>query len=102
VKEYDIYLPLRYNDGSPVEVRKFQNLQRRLLDQFGGATFFPQPNQGLWRMGDVTYHDEIVIYRVLTERGRTARRFLRQLKQELKKAFRQEEILITERTIKTL
>jgi hypothetical protein len=53
-------------------------------------------------MGDVTYHDEIVIIRVIGPNPRTARKFLRQLKEELKRAFRQEEILIIERDISTL
>lgn len=67
MKEYDIFVPLYYNDGSPVEARKFQALQKRLLDYFG-VTYFPQPHEGLWRMGDVTYRDEVVIYRVGLER----------------------------------
>jgi hypothetical protein len=46
VKEYDIFLPLFYNDGRPVEARKFQELQAALLAEFQGLTFFPQPNQG--------------------------------------------------------
>jgi hypothetical protein len=40
-----------------------------LLERFEGLTFFPQPNEGFWRMGDVTYRDEIVIYRVLAKPG---------------------------------
>ena len=102
MKEYDLFIPLNYNDGSPVETRKFQALQQRLLDRFGGVTFFPQPNEGLWRMGDVTYRDEIVIYRVLAKKHRSARRFLAQLKEKLKRSFRQEEILIVERDVETL
>jgi hypothetical protein len=102
VKAYDIYLPLRYNDGTPVEARKFRSLQQRLLEQFGGVTFFPQPNEGLWRIGDIVYRDEIVVYRVLTRKARKARRFLTQIKEELKKSFRQEEILIVERGVETL
>jgi hypothetical protein len=62
VKEYDIFIPLRYNDGNPIEARKFQQLQLDLLAQFGGLTYFPQANQGYWKLGDVTYRDEIVIY----------------------------------------
>ena len=65
MKEYDIFLPLRYNDGKPVELIKFRQLQERLLSQFPGLTYFPQPNQGFWRLGNVTYRDEIVIFRVL-------------------------------------
>jgi hypothetical protein len=102
VKEYDIFVPLTYNDGSPVEPRKFQALQQKLVDQFGGLTFFPQPNEGFWTMGDVTYRDEIVIYRVLSRKVRSARKFLSQLKKELKRSFRQEEILIVERKIEVL
>ena len=102
MKEYDIFLPLYYNDGKPVESRKFQEVHDALLAQFHGLTFFPQPNQGFWQMGDVTYRDEIVIYRVIASKPRSARRFLAQLKAELKKVFRQEDILIVERDVATL
>jgi hypothetical protein len=33
VKEYDIFVPLYFNDGSPVEAEKFQELQEALLDR---------------------------------------------------------------------
>ncbi len=102
MKEYDIFIPLYYNDGSPIEPKKFQALQKRLLEEFDGLTFFPQPNQGFWRIGDVTYRDEIVVYRVVTHKAGSARRFLRKLKDELKKALQQEEILIAERDIEVL
>lgn len=80
MKEYDIFVPLRYNDGSPVKPRKFQDLQVRLLEYFNGFTFCPQPREGFWQMGNVTYRDEIVIYRIVTVKVRPARSFLRQLK----------------------
>jgi len=102
VKEYDLFLPLFYNDGSPIEPGKFQAVQQSLLEHFSGLTFFPQPNQGFWRMGDVLYRDEIVIYRVIASKPRSARRFLSRFKEELKRAFRQEEILIIEREVSTL
>ena len=102
MKEYDIFIPLFYNDGSPIESRKFQQLQSRLLSEFDGLTYFPQPNEGLWKMGDAVYRDEIVIYRVLSPQGRSTRKFLTGLKAELKRDFRQEEILIVERDVKTL
>jgi len=102
VKEYDIFVPLYFNDGSPVEAEKFQALQDALLDRFGGVTFFPQPNKGLWRMAGVTYRDEIVIYRVIGSSAEEARAFLATLKQRLKREFQQEEILIVERDVETL
>lgn len=48
MKEYDIYVPLSYNDENPVEAEEFQRLQEELLDRFEGLTFFPQPNEGFW------------------------------------------------------
>jgi hypothetical protein len=53
-------------------------------------------------MADVTYHDEIVIYRVVSRKAGSARRFLKQLKKELKVSFQQEEIFIVERDVETL
>jgi hypothetical protein len=38
VKEYDVFIPLYYNDGTPVESAKFQELQARLLQRFEGLT----------------------------------------------------------------
>ena len=102
MQEYDLFVPLFYNDGTSIESAMFPDLQARLLDEFGRLTFFPQPDQGFWRMGNVTYRDEIVIYRVIATKPRTARRFLTRLKEELKKRLRQVEILIVERTVWTL
>ena len=50
-------------------------------------------------MGQVTFQDEIVIYRVISDRPRQARRFLSRLKIWMLKEFHQEEILIVERKI---
>ena len=100
MKEYDIFVPLNFNDGSPVDAKKFQELQEALRSQFGGLTFFPQPNKGFWRMAGVTYRDEIVIYRVIGSGA--ARPFLENLKEQLKADFDQEEILIIERDVRTL
>ena len=102
VKEYDLFIPLYYNDGRPIEPQKFQDLQQQLLDQFGGLTFFPQPNEGFWTMAGVTYRDAIVIYRVITSDEQAARQLLSDLKERLKEELRQEDILIVERNVETL
>ncbi|MCI0410850.1 MAG: hypothetical protein L0191_20200, partial [Acidobacteria bacterium] len=94
MREFELYVPLNYNDGSPIEPGKFRDIQRRLLNEFGGCTFFPQPNRGFWQLDDVMYFDEIVIYRVLTRNTRSARQFFDRLKKELKRTLKQEEILI--------
>jgi hypothetical protein len=77
-------------------------LQQQLLEQFGGLTFFPQPNEGFWTVAGVTYRDAIVIYRVLTSDAQEARRFLATLKERLKAELEQEDVLIVERDVETL
>lgn len=102
MKEYDLYLPLTDNDGRPFAARMFRSVQNELLSQFGGVTFFPQPNEGLWQTCGVTYHDEIVIYRVITPHTAKARKFLRSFKEKLLKDFDQLDLLIVERDVETL
>ena len=102
MKEYDIFIPLYYNDGTPIESTKFQHLQARLLERFEGLTYFPQPNQGFWKFGNMTYRDEIVIYRVISQNPATSRAFLATLKERLKIQFQQDELLIIEREISLL
>ncbi len=102
MKEYDLYVPLTYNDGTPVEAKTIERIGQRLLERFGGVTFFPQPNEGLWRMGPVTFRDQIVIFRVLSPNVRDARRFFKSLKLELKSELEQEEILVVEKDVETL
>lgn len=61
MKEYEIYVPLTHNNGSAVDPEILLQLRERLLEEFGGLTFFPQRNEGFWTFGGVTYRDEIVI-----------------------------------------
>ena len=102
MKEFDVFVPLYRNDGLPIDSVLFQQLQANLLKNFDGLTYFPQPNKGFWKMGDVLFEDEIVIYRVLGKNARKSRRLLSTLKRWMKTAFEQEEILIIERTIHTV
>ena len=102
MKEYDLFIPLFYNDGSPVEERKIEAIGERLLEQFTGLTFFPQPNEGPWKMGEVTFRDQVVVFRVVSDNARRARRYFVAFKERLKKELRQEEIFIVEREVKVL
>jgi len=102
VREYDIYIPLTFNDGTPVSGRIIDRIGARLLRQFGGVTFFPQPNQGMWKMGQVVFRDQIVVFRVLADKVKSARRFLGKLKEQLKAELDQEEILVVEKPARAL
>ena len=100
--EYDLFVPLRYNDATPVEEEKLARLRRRLVDRFGGLTDLHQSHQGYWRIGGVTFRDEIVIYRVLADEPHTARDFFARLKEELKADLHQEDVLIVERQVEVI
>jgi hypothetical protein len=102
VREYDLFIPMFFNDGTRIDPATLAGFEERLLNEFNGLTIFPQPNQGYWRYGGVTYQDEIIIYRVIATNQRSARRFLRNFREELKRALEQEEILIIERDVETL
>ena len=100
--EYDVYLPLTYNDGSAIEPDKIARLKQHLTDQFGGLTFFPQRNEGTWKIGRTSFRDDIVIVRVLSEEVRESREFFRRLKEELRTELNQQHVLIVERKVEIL
>jgi hypothetical protein len=100
IKNIDIYLPVEYNDGRPIEVAKFVTIEDELLDRFGGVTSIQRhfPLRGLWQAGAQVYQDRVVVFTVLdfslqTEFERI--RYLERLKARLKKKFDQLEVLIT-------
>ncbi len=102
VKEYDLLLPLEFNDGSSIPSAIFLRVQAELLERFEGVTYCPQAREGLWRMGDVVYKDRVVIFRIVTGKPRAARRFLVRLKKRLLKELQQEDIFIVERDVRVL
>ena len=102
MKEYDIYVPLSNNDGTPVDPQKLRDLKKRLVDHFGGLTHFPQENEGLWKVGPFTFRDKIVILRVLTAEPDKAGVFFAELKKEMQRNWAQEDVLIVVRDVETV
>lgn len=98
VKKYDIYLPLRYNDGRQIEDQKFDQVDDILYERFGGLTtvLHDFPLRGLWGGDNEVYQDLIVIYTTIDfEPSESTTQFFEQYKEVLKSQFQQEEILIT-------
>lgn len=102
MKEYELYVPLHYNDGRPVEHEKLASLKRRLVQRFGGLTHFPQSNEGLWKIGSITFRDQVVILRVLASETGKAEDYFRQLKESLRDEWEQKDFLIVAREVSTL
>jgi hypothetical protein len=99
MREYELYVPLCYNDGRPVAQEKLSQLKRRLIDEFGGLTLFPQENEGFWKVGSFTFRDRIVILRVLAGEEAKAERFFRDLKDDLAREWEQKDVLIVARDV---
>ena len=68
--EYELYLPLHYNAGRPIERKKIDGLKHLLVEKFGGLTHFPQ-------VGSHVFRDRLVIWRVLSDNRTTSENFSR-------------------------
>ncbi|MGN6554928.1 MAG: hypothetical protein ACTHLW_14570 [Verrucomicrobiota bacterium] len=99
MKEYDLYLPLAYNDGRPIPEELLKDVKKMLLDEFGGFTHFPQENEGVWKLGGVVFHDRVVILRVLSDHPLETRRFFAELRVELMRRLEQADLLIVQRSV---
>ncbi len=97
--EYELYLPLHYNDGRPIDPEKLKNLKRRLVDEFGGLTHFRQENEGLWKIGEHTFRDRIEIVRVLASDEVSAQAYFTRLKADLTREWSQQDFLIVSRYV---
>jgi hypothetical protein len=96
-RRYDIYLPVTYNDGSPIPREKYDDVEDRLLGRFRGLTSQRRefPFQGKWQEGARIYEDRIVVLSALDFRRGGSTRFIAQLKADLLREFEQLEIFIT-------
>jgi hypothetical protein len=100
--EYELYVPLHYNDGRRIDPDKLRALKKRLVDQFGGLTHFQQENEGLWKIGEHTFRDRVEILRVLVNDETAARKYFTQLKADLTREWEQQDFLIVTRQVSTL
>ena len=101
MEKYEIYLPLKYNDGNDIEPEKLEEIQQQLIAVFGAMTVssLSAPFQGTWRYGGVEFVDDIVRIEIITNEEL---RFFKSFKRRLKKALRQHDILITLQYIHTI
>lgn len=97
--EYDLFLPLTFDDGLPIGQETIEAIKKLLVERFGGVTDFKHQNEGLWKLGPVTYKDAILILRTLGGARSEARPFFEDLKEQLKSSLRQKDILIVEREV---
>ena len=104
MRRYEIYLPLKYNDGKEIEPEKIQRIKQELVEMFGAITVSSRssPYQGTWKYGGVEYVDDIIKVEVVTSSNRMMKKVLKDFKERLKKSLRQIDILITTHGIQVI
>jgi hypothetical protein len=100
MQEHEIYPPTTLNDGTPVEAAKIQGIKDSLVKAFGVYTPLNHRTEGAWRMGGVTFHDEVTIVRVLDDGS--AHFDMSTFKKSIENALQQEVVLIISRQVAAL
>ncbi len=93
-RRYEIILPTRHNDGTPVEQEKFFQTNRELASRFGGVSFLPDTLRGVWIHEGHAYEEGNVRLFVDVNDTQANAEFFMHFKETLKERFRQIEIWI--------
>jgi hypothetical protein len=104
MREYKIYLPLKYNDGKDIEDEKLREVKAELVDAFGAITVssLSSPYQGTWKYGGVEYIDDIIKIEVVATNDKATKKFFKNFKERLKESLQQIDILITTHGIQVI
>jgi hypothetical protein len=99
---YEILLPTRYNDGSPVESDKFDDVLQEISERFGGVSFFPETLRGVWLHQGQRFDESNVRLVVDVEDSPENADFFVHYKRTLKDRFRQIDIWIASYQIRII
>ena len=100
MQEFEIYLPTTHNDGTPVDPRIIQEIKETLTNAFGGYTHLTHRNEGVWRIGGVTFRDEVTIVRVLDSGEKSFD--MEKFKDSLEARLKQDSVLIVGRAVSVI
>ena len=101
MKKYEIYLPLKYNDGREIEAEKIKQIREELVGMFGARTVSSQsaPNQGVWKYRGVDFVEDIIKIEIIAVADRKTQKFFQDFKGRLKLLLQQVDVLITAQDI---
>ncbi len=102
LRRFEILLPLRFNDGSPVPDDVISGLLLQLEHRFGAVSTETQTIRGLWHHEGKSYRDELVRVFVDVPDSPESRQFFAQYKEALKGELRQLDIWMTTYPIEVL
>lgn len=101
-RRYDLFLPLTFNNGQPIPNELLEAIEHRLVTRFRGLTSLKTdfPLKGIWQGHTRIFLDQIIVLTALDFRRRGTGSFMAELKTFLLQALDQEEILLTETTLR--
>lgn len=94
-RRYEMLLPLRFNDGSPIPEGLIVDTLLELRGRFGAVSCETQTIQGHWQHHGQVFRDELIRVYVDVPDEPANREFFVQFKQTLKSRFRQLDIWMT-------
>ncbi|WP_245557951.1 hypothetical protein [Deinococcus apachensis] len=96
-----LLLPLYDNAGQPFEQVRYAPIRRTLTERFGGLTAHVRaPAAGLWKDGDQTVRDDVVVYEVMVEE--LDRDWWAGYRETLRREFRQEALVVRALAVEVL
>jgi hypothetical protein len=99
---YEILLPLRYNDGRPIESTKFDETNLELAEEFSATTADLIRAVGSWKYQGTIYEDLLARIIVDVPGSFEANDFFHEYKERLKTRFEQIDIWISSHEIQIL
>jgi len=97
MRKFEIYLPLSYVDGKPIEEEKIRSVRDELVNEFGS---FTTPDRTAWRYDSVGCV-KIMKVEIIIAGNRVPTKFLKDFKKSLKESFQVTDILITTHRVHT-
>jgi hypothetical protein len=102
LRRFEVLLPLRLNDGTPVPDAAVADTLIELEERFGAVSCETQTIRGRWRAEGQTYRDDLIRVFVDVEDDPTHRDFFVAFKDVLKSRFQQLDIWLTTYLIEVL
>jgi hypothetical protein len=102
LRRFEMLLPLRFNDGTPVPDEAVADTLIELEEQFGAVSCETQTVRGHWRHEGRGYRDDLIRVFVDVPDATENRQFFLTYKERLKARFRQLDIWLTTYLIEVL
>lgn len=102
LRRFEILLPRRFNDGSPVPENLFADTLLELEERFGAVSCETQLIRGLWHYDEQSFWDDLIRAFVDAPDVAASREFFREFKERLRARFQQLDIWMTTYPIEVL